>query len=93
MMRLFNSCVEPILTYGSEIWAPYMNHEWKKWDSTPIERVHTQFLKRVLGVNRSTTNVMIRAELGRHSIQERILKRNLQYIDYVANKEPSSLVH
>ena len=70
-----------------------MNHEWEKWDTTPIERVHTQFLKRVLGVNRSTTNVMVRAELGRHSIQERILKRNLQYIDYVSNKEPSSLVH
>ena len=58
LLKLFDSCVSPILTYGSEIWAPYMDHDWSKWDATPIERVHTQFLKRVLGVNRSTTNVM-----------------------------------
>ena len=93
LLKLFDSCVAPILTYGSEIWAPYMDHDWTKWDSTPIERVHTQFLKRVLGVNRSTTNVMSRGELGRHSLQERILKRNLNYINYVLSKSPSSLVH
>ena len=75
LLKLFDSCVSPILTYGSEIWAPYMDHDWSKWDATPIERVHTQFLKRVLGVNGSTTNVMARGELGRHSLQERILKK------------------
>ena len=83
----------PILTYGSEIWAPYMDHDWKNWDSTPIERTHTQFLKRLLGVNRSTTNVMVRAEMGRHSLQERILKRHLNYIFYASMKNPASLVH
>ena len=88
LLKLFDSCVAPILTYGSEIWAPYMDHDWSKWDNTPIERVHTQFLKRVLGVNRSTTNHMVRGELGRHSLQERILKRNINYIAYVFSKDP-----
>ena len=77
LLKLFDSCIAPILTYGSEIWAAYTNHDWKNWDTTEIERVHTQFLKRVLGVNRSTTNFMVRGELGRHSLQERILKRNV----------------
>ena len=70
-----------------------MDHDWAKWDTTDIERVHNQFLKRVLGVNRSATNVMVRGELGRHSLQERILKRNANFINYVFNKNASTLVH
>ena len=93
LLKLFDSCIAPILTYGSEIWAAYTNHDWKNWDTTEIERVHTQFLKRVLGVNRSTTNVMVRGELGRHSLQERILKRNVNFINYAFNKDASTLVH
>ena len=92
MLRLFDFCVSPILQYGSEIWAPYLDHDWEKWDTTQIERTHTKFLKRVLGVNRSTTNVMVRSELGRYPLQERILKRNLMYIRYMDEKPHTSLV-
>ena len=92
MIKLFDSCISPILLYGSEIWAPYMNQNWQKWDTTPIERTHTKFLKRLLGVNRSTTNVMARSEVGRYPLQERILKRNLTYIRYMDKKPQTSLV-
>ena len=92
MIKLFDACISPILLYGSEIWAPYLNHSWQKWDTTPIERTHTKFLKRMLGVNRSTTNVMARSELGRFPLQERILKRNLTYIRYMDKKPQTSLV-
>ena len=92
LLKLFDFCVAPILTYGSEIWAAYMDHDWRNWDTTPIERCHSLFLKRILGVNRSTTNVMARSELGRMSLQERIAKRNIKYIKYVASKNQNSLV-
>ena len=92
IIKLFDSCISPILLYGSEIWAPYADHDWKNWDKTPIERTHTQFLKRTLGVNRSTTNNLARSELGRYPLQERILKRNLTYIRYIDGKSQSSLV-
>ena len=92
IIKLFDFCVSPILLYGSEIWAPYTDHDWQKWDKTPVERTHTQFLKRILGVNRSTTNNLARSELGRYPLQERILKRNLSYIRYIDAKPPSSLV-
>ena len=92
MIKLFDSCVSPILLYGSEIWAPYADYDWKNWDKTPIERTHTQFLKRILGVNRSTTNNLARSELGRYPLQERVLKRNLTYIRYIDGKSQSSLV-
>ena len=54
----------PILLYGSEVWGAYeydSNQEnFHKWDKSPREAVHAHFLKRLLGVNQSTTNVMIR---------------------------------
>ena len=41
MLKLFDSCVAPILLYGSEVGAPFMNFDWKHWDTTLIERTHT----------------------------------------------------
>ena len=92
MLKLFHCCIAQILLYGSEVWAPFMNLDWKKWDTTQIEKIHTQFLTRLKGVNRSTTNVLIRSEVGRHSLQEQILGRNINYIKYIENKDPSSFV-
>ena len=92
LVKLFDTCIVPILLYGSEIWAPFTNLEWKKWEYTHIEKVHTQFLKRILGVNRSTTNALVRAELGRHSLLEQITNRNINYIKYIQNKSPQALV-
>ena len=34
-----------------------------------IEKMHTQFIKRILGLNRSTTNILARGELGRYPLQ------------------------
>ena len=56
------------------------------------KKIHIQFLKTLLGVNRSTTNLLTRSELGRHSLQELILTRNINYIKYVKAKYPHSLV-
>ena len=91
MLKLFDSCKVPILLYGSEVWAPFMNFDWKHWDTTQIEK-NTQFLKRILGVNRSTTNVLVRSEVGRRSLQEKILTRNINYIKYIDSKDPHALV-
>ena len=40
MLKLFDSCLVPILLYGSEVWAPFMNFDWKHWDTTQIEKTH-----------------------------------------------------
>ena len=92
ILKLFDACISPILLYRSEVWAPYLDTDLKKWDQTPIEKVHTQFLKRMLGVNYSSTNILVRRECGRNSLQEKILNRNINYIKYVVNKNSDSLV-
>ena len=87
MLKLFDICIVPILLYGSEVWAPFMNHG-NNWDTSPIEQIHTQFLKRILGVNRSTTNVMVRSEMGRHSLLKHVeTKSSLSLVKQAADYE------
>ena len=52
--KLFDTLFLPILLYGSEIWGTYDNMNIKKWEKDPVERLHTQFYKRFLGLNKST---------------------------------------
>lgn len=55
-LQLFSSLVEPILTYGCEVWG----HE----DHKIPEGLHLKFCKYILGVKRSTPNAMVYGELG-----------------------------
>ena len=72
--------ISPILLYGSEVWGAYeynSNQEnLHKWDKSPIEAVHTQFLKRLLGFNRSTRNIK---------------SRILNFIKYIDKQSPTQL--
>ena len=56
-LKLFDCLVTPILLYSSEIWS----HEKMEI----IEKVHLNFLKRILNVRNSTPNYMVYGETGR----------------------------
>ena len=91
-LKLFDALVKPILLYASEIREPFLNQDYDKWDSNEIEKVHLQFLKQILGVNRSTTNILVRGELNRHSMKREVLKRHIKYVQYITLKEGNRLV-
>ena len=74
-LRLFDAAVLPILTYGSEIWALNSTSDHEKWDRSSIERTHLDFLRHILGVNRSVNNLLCRAEVGRFPINIEISYR------------------
>ena len=57
-LELFDTYFGSILNYGCEIWG---NHK-----GPDIERVHLNFLKRLLGVKRSTNSMMVYRELNRY---------------------------
>ena len=42
-LKLFDSYISPILLYGLEIWMPFHQADFNKWDSTKIEFVHPKF--------------------------------------------------
>ena len=90
-LKLFTSLISPILLYGCEIWEPFLNYNVDNWDDNPIEKLHTQFLKRLIGVNRSTTNILVRGDLGRKPLQVNALSRNISYLEYLSNKQNNSL--
>ena len=93
MLKLFDACITPLLLYVSEIWGAYANIDHNKWKSIPIEEIHTQLLKKILGLNRSTTNILVSGEIGRHCLQAYyILNRNINYIKYLENKFNTKLV-
>ena len=62
-IKIFNAQIKPILLYGSEVWAPYHNYNYDTWDTCETEKCHTQFLKRILGWDVFSPNLMIRSEL------------------------------
>ena len=71
----------------SEVWEPFVKNDQEEWDKNDIEKTYTQFLKRALGVNTSTTTILVRGELNRHSLQEEILRRNINYAKYIQAKD------
>lgn len=70
-LDLFDKLVSPILNYSAEVWGfiPALN----------IERVHTQFLKKVLNVKVTTQNDFVYGELGRKQL---IVSRHFTIIKY-----------
>ena len=59
-LKLFDGMILPILTYGCEVWG--------FGDLSVIEKVHTDFMKRILNVKRSTPHVMLYGKLGRYPV-------------------------
>ena len=70
-LDLFDKLITPILTYGGEIWG----------FSKPLkqETVHLQFCKKLLGVKRTTQNDFVYGELGRSTIQNKVLYSIMVY--------------
>ena len=62
-LHLFNVFIKPVLLYGSEIWGQDFM-DYKKWDKSPIEKMHLKFCKYLLQCNRQACNTAVRGELG-----------------------------
>ena len=88
-LKIFKCQIVPILIYGSEVWGPYQNNNYTTWDKSNIERVHTQFLKRILGCNIQTSNIMTRGEVGHRPLLLEILKRYVLYKKNVIARKTS----
>ena len=71
MLKLFDSCVEPILLYGCEVWG-YENVDI-------LEKVHTKFCKFIFGVSKYSHNMPVYGELGRYPLSIKIKQRMVSY--------------
>ena len=57
-LKRFHSLALPIFLCDSEVWNPYQGYYFSTWDKTEVERVHLQFLKRLLGVLRFPLEIL-----------------------------------
>ena len=70
-LNLFNSLVEPVMSYACESWGLR--------EADKLEKIHLAFLKSILGVRKSTPSAFIYRELGVYPL---ILKRKIRVIKY-----------
>ena len=70
--KLFDCQIQPMLTYGSEVWG-------LKADHTVIERVHLFAIKRLLNVSIKTPNTLIYCETGRYPLYIQTHTKCLKY--------------
>ena len=96
-MKLFDSCVKPILLYCSEIWAMPLivkdgiNIE-TKYDSFHPNRIQIKFAKYILGVHKSANNIAVLGEFQLYPLSIHSLKSYINYWLYLVNTQEHSLV-
>ena len=64
-LKLFDTLIRPITTYGSEIWISDFSQKDLKRDNLLFEKIHNRFCKFLLGVHKKASNLASRCELGR----------------------------
>ena len=69
--EIFDKCVVPILTYGSEIWGTNTHYS--------IENVHYKFCKRQLGVGINAANFAVLGECGRDRMYVKCVVKCVKY--------------
>lgn len=80
---LFEKMVTPIFLYGCEVWG-YGNIE-------PLEVFYRKFIKRVLGLNKSTPNCIVYGEVGKRPLVNQIYLRMLAFWIRVSEGKSSKL--
>ena len=99
-MKLFDTIIQPILLYGSELWGIYECKSKHKQHILKFllsckhhyEILHTKICRNALGVNRKATEILVKAELGRYPLMCNILKNAYSYWQHILQSSEYSLV-
>ena len=99
-LKLFDSLIRPIATYGCEVWYPTRykkifenaDNSLKNIDKIPCELLHNAFCKRLLGVYKSCNNTLSKVEIGRLPISFFITVQVIKYWNHILNKPRDSLL-
>ena len=75
--HLIDSCIVPILLYGSEVWG-FANIK-------QIEVFHNQTCKQILGLHKRSSNIMAQGELGRFNMMHYVTQRVLNFWAHTVN--------
>ena len=90
-LKMYNSIITPILLYGSEVWGPISNPEFKNWDNNPAEQFQLEFSKNILQIHRNAPNNACRAELGLFPLHITIQKRAIKFWHHLNKADQNAL--
>jgi hypothetical protein len=79
-MKLFDSMVLPVLSYGCELWG----FESTKLQSS-TDKLHIKYCKEVLGVSKYASNIAVLGELGRYPLKIIFLSRILSFCEHATD--------
>lgn len=85
ILKLFDHTIAPILLFSAEIWG------YK--DSTIIERIHTQFLRKIANLRQSTPLYMLYAEFGRYPLNISIKTRMVNFWNRLITEKQTKLAY
>ena len=92
-IKLFDTLIVPIATYGAEIWINDISTKSKKTDDLTFEKLQNKFCKIALGVHKKSSNAACHWELGRPNISDNITKQSFKYYKRLSQLPPSSLLY
>ena len=109
MIKLFDSLIKPILTYGCQAWLPYLS-KWEldklyaseaiskdvtnAFSKTTYETTHLAILKWIIGVDKKISNQAIWSDTARVPLSLTLIKQVLDYFSRITNDNNSdSIVH
>ena len=97
-LKLFDSLIRPILTYGCQAWGPDLCNcknlsqiNLERIDKEPRETLQRLY-KYILGINKYSPNISARSELGRYPIIIFIIKQIAKFWCNIKNM-PTKLSH
>ena len=90
-LKLFETCVKPILVYCSEIWSlnivkSNVDIESKYLSMLPV-KVQFKFAKALLGVNKQVVNLAVLGELGMYPISIHAFKSAIEFWLHILKSE------
>ena len=98
-IKLFNTMVLPILTYGCEIWGPIIlnnvneSNLYNICDKPEIEKTHLKFMKFILGVHSKSSNAGVRGELGKFPLLINCVKLMIKYWLRICKMPLNSIIY
>lgn len=85
MFHIFDSLVKPILVYGSDVWGV------NSASGIAVDKVFMNFMKHILGVKMTTSNIMTIGECGRAPPSVYCNINTLCYLNRLEKMQPTSI--
>ena len=86
-ISIFDSMIKPILLYGSDFWGCI-----KCPKNNPIENLHMQFCRQILGVQKNTTTYGVLLELGRTPLMHEARKMSIKNWERIKLEKANQLI-